>query len=178
MPKYKSIPHQVTAVQWNGEVTPDVREVFGGRELVVTERGPEIVGEVPAGSGPSIGDWIVRFDYEDGDHDIDVMEADDFQEMYEPFAAEGAVLDINMNIPARVTSQNGQADTDIKVVLHKVPVAQDILLQVATQIFPHIRDPTAVGAIVLQLLKEMDEHTLAIVRDVVDQMVARASAVH
>ncbi len=178
MPKYKSIPHQVTAVQWNGEVTPDVREVFGGRELVVTEWGPEIVGEVPAGSGPSIGDWIVRFDYEDGAYDIEVMESEDFQEMYEPIAAEAAVLEINMNIPARVTSQNGQADTDIRVTLHKLPVAQDILLQVTSQIFPHIRDPEAIRVVVLQALKEMDENTLSRVRDVVDQMIARASAVH
>jgi hypothetical protein len=90
MPKFKSIPHEVTAVQWQGSVTLELRELFGPRSLAVRSDPlrlfrPTLVVPQDGDSLAEVGEWVVRTDYdEELGFDLDVMEPEDFGASYRP----------------------------------------------------------------------------------------------
>src|SRR5215813_14024441 len=102
MAKFRSIPHEVTAVQWKGEVTLELQALLGTNEVTVTNGSQLVVRKGDSPLSAEIGDWVVRMDYEltkaveHGDpgsgrdarcqtmFDLDVMEPDDFIDGYAP----------------------------------------------------------------------------------------------
>ena len=197
MPKFKSIPHEVTAVQWKGEVTPELQSLFGDRKVVwkravlIESRSP-LAGTpllvVPAEDHSEViaepGDWVVRTDYdhgtgEDGDRgipvfDLDVMEHDDFTATYEP---DGGGFELNIAVPAILTSASGEATTDIRMRFASAYRVEEIMIAaVTTQLLRHIKQPATIVNCVQLLCAEADPDTLITIRDAVERtMVARST---
>jgi hypothetical protein len=164
MPKFKSIPHEVTAVQWQGSVTLELRELFGPRPLAVRSDPlrlfrPTLV--VPlVGYQPKVmdciadvGDWVVRTEYdEELGFELDVMEPEDFGASYRPVKDSSPVgLEFNIAIPAILTSASGEAPTDIRVRLAAERPSPYIVASVAAQLLSHLKradlDPGALLAL-------------------------------
>jgi hypothetical protein len=188
MPKFKSIPHEVTAVQWQGSVTLELRELFGPRPLAVRSDPlrlfrPTLV--VPlVGYQPKVmdciadvGDWVVRTDYdEELGFELDVMEPEDFGASYRPVKDSSPVgLEFNIAIPAILTSASGEAPTDIRVRLAAGRPSPDILASVVAQLLPHIKDPVMIIGCARTLCAELDLDALIRVRDAVEGIMAARS---
>lgn len=193
MPKFKSIPHEVTAVQWKGEITPDLRALFGPRPMAVNTDllgllRPTLVVPQEGDQLAAVGDWVVRTDYEfkaavdHGDpepvFDLDVMEPDDFSETYEPESGAPGGVEFNIAVPAILTSASGEAPTDIRVRLAVGRPSPDIIAMVAAQLVPHLEGRSAVVGCVQALCIHLDLDTLIAVRDTVERLMVAKSPLH
>lgn len=94
MPKFMSIPYEVTAVQWNGEITDEIRELFmhvGVREIATKCSNPPMLVVPRTGGGDpelaEVGDWIVWFnedeDEDENDSELGILDEEGFRSMYE-----------------------------------------------------------------------------------------------
>lgn len=176
MAKFRSIPHEVTAVQWKGEVTPELRALFGTRPIAfLSDRGTLVVPQ-EGDHLAELGDWIVRTDYDEpfgGGFDLDVMEPADFSETYEPDNTPQGGLEFNIAIPAVLTGAGGEAPSDIRVRLAIGHASPKILGSIAAQLHPTM----AVGC-VHALCAELDPDTLVTVRDAVERIMVEKSTHH
>jgi hypothetical protein len=121
MPKFRSIPHEVTAVQWKGEVTPEVRALFGTREITVKPAGDPLL-VIHSDCGPffaAVGDWVIRTDYGTSERgpefDLEVMERDDFAETYELAEDARQEFGLEFGIPATLHTANGNTETVVRI---------------------------------------------------------------
>lgn len=133
MAKFKSIPHEVTAVQWKGEITEELRALFGSRPLSVNTDPlgllrPTLVVPQEGDHLAGVGDWVVRTDYsEELGFDLEVMESDDFSETYEVAEESRPVsLDFTFDIPAKMTTVS-ESDTQVRFRLGGFRGSRDIL---------------------------------------------------
>jgi len=190
MPRFRSIPHEVTAAQWKGEVTPELQALFGTREIAVKSAGDPLL--VIHTDGEPIfaetGDWVVRTDYGAGERDeerdipvfdLDVMEHEDFIESYETETIKLSGLEFNIAVPAILTSFIGEAATDIRVrfVTSQHP-RQEVIGALVTQLLPHLREPVMIVECVQALCSEADPDTLVEIRDAVERIMIARSTQH
>ncbi len=184
MPKFKSIPHEVTAVQWKGEITEELRALFGPRPIAVNTDPlgllrPTLVVPQEGDQLAAVGDWVVRTDYdEELGFDLDVMEPGDFSETYEPESGAPGGVEFNIAVPAILTSASGEAPTDIRVRLAVGRPSPDIIAMVAAQLVPHLKERTAVVGCVQALCIDLDLDTLITVRDTVERIMVAKSPLH
>lgn len=195
MAKFKSIPHEVTAVQWKGEITPDLRALFGPRPIVVNTDPlglfrPTLVVPQEGDQLAAVGDWVVRTDYEfkaavdHGDpepvFDLDVMEPDDFIETYEPADMGKPPFDLEFAIavPLTLMSANGERDTDLRVKISTRSPRPEVVATVVAQLLPHLKEPAMVVGCVQALCAEIDLDTLITVRDTVERIMVAKSPLH
>lgn len=181
MAKFKSIPHEVTAVQWQGEITEELRTLFGQRPIAVNT-GPTLVVPQEGDHLAAVGDWVVRTDYYDEElgFDLDVMEPDDFSETYEsadtgkpPFDLELAIV-----VPLTLVSANGEHETDLRVKLSTRAPRPEVVATAVSQLLPHLKNPTMAVGCIQALCADLDPDTLVTVRDMVERIMVTKSTHH
>lgn len=184
MPKFKSIPHEVTAVQWKGEITPDLRALFGPRPITVNTDPlgllrPTLVVLQEGDQLAAVGDWVVRTDYdEELGFDLDVMEPDDFSETYESADVGKPPVDLEFAIavPLTLMSANGERETDLRVKLSTRAPRPEVVATLVAQLVPHLKNPTMAVGCIQALSAELDPDTLITVRDMVERiMIAKST---
>lgn len=186
MAKFKSIPYEVTAVQWQGEITEELRALFGQRPIAVNTDplglfGPTLVVPQEGDQLAAVGAWVVRTDYgETLGFDLDVMEPDDFSETYEsadtykpPFDLEFAIA-----VPLTLVSANGEHETDLRVKLSTRATRPEMVETAVSQLLPHLKNPTMAVGCIQALCVDLDLDTLVTVRDMVERIMVSKSTHH
>lgn len=189
MPKFKSIPHEVTAVQWQGEITPELRALFGPRPIEVNTDPlglfrPTLTVPQEGEHLAVVGDWVVRTDYdEELGFDLDVIEPDDFSETYEtadagkpPFDLE--FLEFAIAVPLTLMSANGEHETDLRVKLSTRAPRPEVVATAVAQLLPHLKNPTMAVGCMQALCADLDPDTLITVRDMVERIMIAKSTHH
>ncbi len=121
MSRFTSIPYDVDAVQWKGEVTPEISDLFKGRDVVTKSLGSPLLA-VPVVTGTRYaknGEWVVRYP----DDNFDVSDDDDFQSMYE---VPRSTVDMGIGIPLSVVGPGGEGVGEVRV---KVKMDSSISLE-------------------------------------------------
>lgn len=179
MARFRSVPHEVTATQWHGEVTPLLRELFGDRPLTHGRCGAD--GESMLGvpqEGETVfaapTDWVVRTDFEGGEFDLDVMENDDFNEMY---VLASQALGVSIGIPVVLMNPAGvEATTELRLKVDATP-DPGVVAAIVAQLLPYIGQGQVVG-LVQAVCATADPDTLVTVRDAVERIMLTRTRHH
>jgi hypothetical protein len=181
MPKFKSVQHTVTAVQWTGVITPEVRSVFGVASITIKPSADPLyplllVPGMMAGESYDAkpGDWVVRIDSECY-FDLDVMSDDEFKEAYRPATDS---VEVTVAVPIALVMPSGDSHTtDVRVRIRDFAPSPSTLMAVMAQVLPLLRDPASVVAAVSMLCEGASAETMAAIRERLQSM-SPAAAVH
>lgn len=166
MSRFKSVQYDIDAVQWKGEVTPEIKSLFEDDEIVVKTLGDPLLC-VPIVPGPryaKVGEWVIR--YPDGE--FDVSDDEDFQSMYE---APRSSVDMDIGIPLKVVGPGGAGTGEIRVKVKDLKVdQQSVLIELARQIFAGIGDVSTINAISAMLIAKCDRRGLSALKDLITKL--------
>ena len=167
MSRFTNIPYDVEAVQWKGEVTPEIEKLFGDHEVAVKTSGsPLLVVPVVTGTQfAKVGEWVIR--YLDGEGDFDVLDDEDFQGMYE---AKRSPVDLDIGIPIQVVGPGGEGVGEIRVKVRSVNAGPDMLLEAGRQLFGGISDTETVQKMAAMLLAQCDQQELAAIKELITKL--------
>lgn len=170
MSRFTSITYDVDAVQWKGEVTPEIEKLFDGHEVAVKTSGsPFLVVPVITGTQlAEVGEWVVRYPEDsEGDRDFDVLDDEDFRSVYE---AKRSPVDMDIGIPISVVGPGGEGVGEVRVKVKSMKADPNLLLEAARQIFGGIDDPAALASIAGHLISRCDRQGLTILKDLISQL--------
>jgi hypothetical protein len=173
MPRFMSIPYEVTAVQWKGEVTDEIRTLFshvGVNEVVTKPSGyPELV--VPRSGGDpelaEIGDWIIWFNededlVDDDDPELSILDDEGFRSMYEP--RQKTHVDFDIGVPINVIGPGGEGTGEVRLKISGMKAESAVLAELGRQLIGGIEDQNVLRLMATQLFDNCDAETLAVLR--------------
>jgi hypothetical protein len=141
MAKFRSISHEVTAVQWKGEVTPEVQALFATREITVKPAGDPLLVVHTTDGRPmfaKIGDWVIRTDYGTSERgpefDLEVMEREEFAEAYESADDARQEFGLEFGVPAALITANGNTEAEVRIKFSGVKASRSVLEAIRDQL--------------------------------------------
>jgi hypothetical protein len=169
--RFTNISYEVTAAQWKGKVTPEIRSLFRDTEIRVKPSGSPLL-VVPTAVNEdalaNVGDWIIRYDEEDF-LDLDVLDDEDFHGMYKP-AQKRTDVELDIGIPLDIIGPGGAGTGEVRFkITGKPDIERSILAEVTRQAIGWI-DQATLRALATGLFTNCDAETLLVLRNGIEAL--------